>query len=67
MPDLLTLGVALFIVALIAVYDIWTLVTRGYETTISAVTYNLSKRFPIIPFAIGVIAGHLWWPNLVAR
>lgn len=71
MSDNLTLAVTIgalvvFVVGLIA-YDIWTLVKRGYETTISWNALYLSKKYPIIPYVIGgfigVIAGHLWWPH----
>lgn len=61
--DSTTLGFALVILGLIIVYDVWTLIDRGYNTTISWSIYALSVRFPIIPFALGVVCGHLFWTN----
>lgn len=63
MIDPLTLTVSLAILAVIVIYDVWTLLRRGYATTISWNLYLLSLRFPIIPAAIGVVIGHLFWPN----
>ncbi len=61
--DPITIGFILFIVALVTVYDVWTLVRRGYNTTISWTLYAWATRWPIIPFALGVLAGHLFFPN----
>ena len=52
-----------FAVLIIAVYDIYALTTGGQTATISSVILNNSKVAPIIPFAFGVLAGHLFWEN----
>lgn len=44
-------------------YDVWTLLARGYDTTISANLFYLSQRYPVIALAIGVVLGHLFWPH----
>ncbi len=57
---------AWWIVALIAIavsYDVFAYVHWGYEGTISFKALTASKNYPIIPFAIGVVAGHLFWPQ----
>jgi hypothetical protein len=64
MIDPLTLKFSLVILAAIIVFDVWTLLKRGYSTTISYTLYVSAVRFPIIPFALGVVAGHLFWPNV---
>ncbi len=61
--DHTTIAVSLVILAVIIIYDVWTLTKRGYNTTISWNLYVMAIRFPIVPFAIGVVAGHLFWPN----
>lgn len=66
MPDKTTLEFILGALALIIVYDLWTLMKRGYDTTISWTLFKLSQTWPIIPFAFGVIAGHLFFPNRAA-
>jgi hypothetical protein len=56
----------LFIVAiivLIAVYDIWAVVTGGGDRTISATILTFAKAYPIIPFTFGIFMGHLFFHN----
>lgn len=65
--DRLTFFVAISVLAVIIVYDTWTLIARGYETTISSQLYTLALGQPIIPCAIGVVIGHLFWGNRAAR
>jgi len=48
-------------VLLVIFYDIIAYVFRGKSDTISTVIYRLSREYPIIPFAAGVVAGHLFW------
>ena len=50
-------------VFLIAVFDIFQLVHKGSQATISHTLYAGAQKYPIIPFAIGVVAGHLFWVN----
>ncbi len=61
----LTLTVISAAVVLLVAYDVWTLVRRGYGTTISWTVYVWSRSYPIIPFAFGVLAGHLFWVNVL--
>lgn len=59
--DLITVAVTCGAIALLTVYDIWTLLKRGYPTTVSWTLLLISRRYPIIPFAIGVLVGHVFW------
>lgn len=59
----LTIAFIVALVGVVALYDVWTLWRRGYTTTISYVLKKYSLRFPIIPFLIGVLAGHLFFQN----
>jgi len=54
------IALCIVIVVLIA-FDICMAVERGPEYTISAQTWAISKKYPIIPFALGGVAGHLFW------
>jgi len=51
------------VIAIIIIYDVWALVAGGAEATISSVLLNESKNYPIIPFTLGVVCGHLFWEN----
>lgn len=62
----LTLWFSLAVVAVIVAFDLWTISAHGYDTTISAVGYQFARNYPIIPFALGVVVGHLYWPNQAA-
>ena len=33
------------------------------DDTISAIVYRSALKHPLFPFAIGVIMGHLFWPQ----
>jgi hypothetical protein len=52
-------------VAAVTIYDVWA-VAGGYERTISATLLQAAKDWPIIPFALGVLSGHLFFPNRAA-
>ena len=52
------------IVVLSAVYDLAALAIGGVDATISqAVGINGSFDAPTIPFAVGMLMGHLFWPQ----
>jgi hypothetical protein len=46
---------------LLACYDIVVAVSLGPSATLSAVLYKLSQRYPVIPFVIGFVLGHIFW------
>lgn len=50
-------------VVALSLYDIVALINGGSEATISRITLSYSKEYPVIPFAVGVVCGHLFWPN----
>lgn len=60
--DSITMGLIIFVVALLVVYDVWTIIKRGSDTTISVQLFEYSKRYPIIAFLLGVVFGHIFWP-----
>lgn len=49
------------LVALLA-YDLFAVYRYGFDGTISVVVFTLAKSAPIIPFLVGVVVGHLFWP-----
>jgi hypothetical protein len=53
-----------FIVActfLIIAYDIYAVLAGGIDGTVSAVIFDYSREYPIIPFAFGIMAGHFFF------
>lgn len=53
--------VVLVVTAIVLIaYDIWTVVKKGASTTISWQIYSVSLKYPIIPFAFGLLMGHLF-------
>lgn len=45
------------------VWDIYAGTNRERRDTISVVILGYAKRWTIIPFALGVVMGHLLWPQ----
>ena len=50
-------------VVLLSLYDLAALATSGTEATISRRILLWSQQFPLIPFAAGVLIGHLFCPQ----
>jgi hypothetical protein len=60
----ITIGILIAFVALLIGYDIYAYVSvpRG-EATISDVVLTFAQQHPVLPFLLGVVAGHLCWPQ----
>lgn len=54
--------VFIIIFALAIVWDVIAIVTWGPQVTLSAIVWGLAKEMPIVPFALGIVMGHLFWP-----
>lgn len=59
-----TLAFICVVLVLIFGVDLYLLVAKGYKETISARLLGMGRDYPIIPFLIGIVMGHLFWPNL---
>ena len=63
--DLAAVTKALIILVFCSIL-IWDLavmsIYNNVEATISVVLYDLAKQHPMIPFIIGVLCGHVFWP-----
>lgn len=55
--------ILLGLVIIVAFWDAAVLIMGRPEATISAVLLQITKENPIIAFALGVVVGHLFWPN----
>lgn len=61
---LITKWSIIIIILLVAVYDIAALVIWGVGATISNVI-GIEESFasPLIPFGVGFVVGHVFWPQ----
>jgi len=50
-----------FIVAVVAAWDVYVIFQGQQEATFSVVLYESSKRWPVIPFVLGFLCGHVFW------
>ena len=46
--------------ALLVIYDIYTGIKNGTDSTISWQIYTAGTKYPILPFAFGVLMGHFF-------
>jgi len=51
----------LLIGILITVYDVWIIVKKGKQASVSAWFISYSKKYAMIPFGIGILCAHLFW------
>lgn len=56
-----TSWILITVVTMLIGWDIYAVLRWGYAGTISFDILTASKNHPIIAFAIGVVAGHLFW------
>lgn len=52
--------IAIAIVVLLAI-DVYLVIKGGFQNTISWFMWVNSVKYPIIPFAFGVLMGHFFW------
>ncbi|OAI39588.1 hypothetical protein AYO40_01100 [Planctomycetaceae bacterium SCGC AG-212-D15] len=51
------------VAAVIGIYDIYAVLFLPCGHTVSKLFLEMSQKYPIIPFALGVLIGHTIWPN----
>lgn len=57
-----TIAILCIIAAFLILWDVWLYVTEPDGNTISEALLWVS-RYPIVPFAFGVLCGHWFWPQ----
>lgn len=57
-----TIGILVFVTAALIGWDIY-VATQAGSATISAVVLGWAMAHPVVPFAFGVLMGHLFWPQ----
>jgi hypothetical protein len=55
----------LFLAVAIGIWDIYATATEQPEAMVSRLLYSWSILYPILPFMIGVVIGHVFWPTLI--
>lgn len=64
---LCTKVILVVLAAFLVIYDIVALWLGGWDATISVVLLTWARSYPILPFAFGVVCGHLFWPQKVTE
>jgi hypothetical protein len=58
-----TVWILIAITIVLIVWDIWVAVEPTDGDTISEVVLGWARRTPALPFAVGFLCGHLFWPQ----
>lgn len=61
----ITIAILAAVTLLLIVWDIYAATNKDKRDTISVVLLDFARRRPVLPFALGVIMGHLLWPQVV--
>jgi hypothetical protein len=64
-PKKLTKYFLLFATIITIIYDIVIINVGGVDATISRVILAWSMAYPILPLAVGIVVGHLWWAQKI--
>ena len=61
------IGITKFLIVLsIVTIFVWDTIVmffcKDLNPTMSFTVYNLSCQYPILPFALGLLCGHVFWP-----
>ncbi len=48
---------------LIGFWDLYAGLYYGPTATVSAFLLSVARRHPILPYLIGILTGHLFWPQ----
>lgn len=60
----ITLVLAFLLIHLmIGSWDLWCVAQGRVSDTVSRVIWEACTSFPILPFMLGIIVGHLLWPQ----
>jgi hypothetical protein len=60
---LITSIIMVAVIAVLIIWDVYVAANPVPGDTISEITLNFARRHPVIPFALGFVCGHLFWPQ----
>lgn len=59
----IVLAIAMHVViGLIAAWDLMAIATNHPDLSVSKITQSWAKESPVMPLAVGLVMGHLFWP-----
>jgi len=58
-----TIGILAAITLLLVAWDVYAATNKERGDTVSEVVLGFARRHPVIPFLLGVLMGHLLWPQ----
>lgn len=58
----ITTIIIILVVAGLLIYDVFAIAKWGMHESVSYKIYDWSFKFPLIPFAFGLLMGHFFWP-----
>jgi hypothetical protein len=58
-----TIAILISVVVGLVAWDIYAYVATGPSATISRVALDFAGRHPVFILAVGVLLGHLFWPQ----
>jgi hypothetical protein len=58
-----TIGLLVVTTLILVVYDLCVVLTGSSKDTISYTILSLSRQMPLLPFLLGMLVGHLLWPQ----
>ena len=62
-----TIVILVTVAVLLIGWDIYVAVSPPTGDTISEVTLGFARKHPVFGFALGVLCGHLLWPQRIAN
>lgn len=60
-----TIAILITVTALLIAWDVYAVITGGSSGTISDVVLDFARAHPVVAFVLGVLCGHLLWPQVV--
>lgn len=63
MTESRTLLLVIAVIVTLVVYDLLAVERGRWEATVSWTMLRLAQKYPIVAFALGVVFGHLFWPQ----
>lgn len=64
LPSALLASAFLIVCGGVTVWDIYCAYQLTWEHTVSATIQRWGMVWPILPFVLGILAGHIFWPTI---
>lgn len=55
------------LMSVVALWDFLAIVSGRSDDTVSRIFLDWSQANPIFPFLVGLLSGHLFWPQIYGR